>query len=95
MLDFDERDLLRLAEEAGFFPLELDYRAEISPIDPTPWETFLNSSGNPKIPTFAEAMDQALSPEEAEELTAHLRPLVEHGHGTWRMGHAYLRATKP
>jgi arsenite methyltransferase len=95
MLDFDERDLVRLAEEAGFFPIELDYRAEINPIDPTPWETFLNSSGNPKIPTFAEAMDEALSPEEKEELTEHLRPLVEEGRGTWRMAHAYLWAENP
>jgi ubiquinone/menaquinone biosynthesis C-methylase UbiE len=95
MLDFDERDLVRLAEEAGFFPLELDYRAEINPIDPAPWETFLHTSGNPKIPTFAEAMDEALSPAERKELTAHLRPLVEEGRGTWRMAHAYLWAEKP
>jgi SAM-dependent methyltransferase len=94
MLDFDERDLVRIAEEAGFFPLELDYRAEINPIDPTPWDTFLHTSGNPKIPTFAEAMDEALSPDEREELTAHLRPLVEQGRGTWRMAHAYLWAEK-
>jgi ubiquinone/menaquinone biosynthesis C-methylase UbiE len=94
MLDFDERDLVRLAEDAGFFPLELDYRAEVNPIEPTPWDTFLHSSGNPKIPTFGEAMDEALSPAEREELTAHLRPLVEQGRGTWRMAHAYLWARK-
>ena len=65
MLDFDERDLIRLAEGAGFFPIELELQAEIRAMEPRPWEAFLNSSGNPKIPTVAEAMEQALTPEEA------------------------------
>jgi arsenite methyltransferase len=95
MLDFDERDLIRLAEEAGFFPIELELHAEIRPIAARPWEVFLASSGNPKIPTFAEAMDQALTPGEREQVTEHLRPLVEEGRGVWRMAHAYLTAVKP
>jgi ubiquinone/menaquinone biosynthesis C-methylase UbiE len=95
MLDFDERDLIKLAEQAGFFPIELELQAEIRAIEPRPWDAFLHSSGNPKIPTIAEAMDQALSPEERERFAAHLRTLVEEGQGVWRMAHAYLRAVKP
>ena len=95
MLDFDERDLIRLAEEAGFFPIELELQAEIRALEPRPWEVFLNSSGNPRIPTIAEAMDQALTSEERERFSAHLRTLVEEGKGVWRMAHAYLRAVKP
>jgi len=95
MLDFDERDLIRFAESAGFFPVNLELRAEIRSLDPRPWDAFLNSSGNPKIPTFAEAMDQALTPEERGRVTEHLRPLVEEGRGVWRMAHALLTATKP
>jgi arsenite methyltransferase len=95
MLDFDERDLIRFAESAGFFPLNLELQAEIRSIEPRPWDAFLHSSGNPKIPTFAEAMDAALTPEERERVTEHLRPLVEEGRGVWRMAHAYLVATKP
>jgi arsenite methyltransferase len=95
MLDFDERDLIRLAEEAGFFPIDLELQAEIRAMEPKPWDAFLNSSGNPKIPTIAEAMDQALTPEERERFAAHLRTLVEEGRGVWRMAHAYLRAVRP
>ncbi len=62
MLDFDERDLVKLAEGAGFFPVELDLHAVVRPSEPRPWEAFVNSSGNPKIPTIGEAMDQALNP---------------------------------
>jgi arsenite methyltransferase len=95
MVDFDERDLVALAEGAGLFPLELEYHAEIEPVEPRSWESFLHSSGNPKIPTLAEAMDETLSPEERDELVAVLRPAVEEGRGVWRMGSAYLRAVKP
>jgi arsenite methyltransferase len=95
MLDFDERDLVRQAEAAGFFPVRADLRLVVEPPEPRSWDGFLNSSGNPKVPTFAEAMEQALTAEEAERFTAHARPLVEQGLGRWRMGHAYLWATKP
>ncbi len=95
MFDFDERDLLRLAEDAGFFPITLEYRAEIEPAEARAWETFLHSSFNPKIPTLAEAMGQALTPEERERLVSVLRPEVEAGRGVWRMGTAYLWAVKP
>ena len=95
MLDFDERDLVKLAEDAGFFPIELELQAEIRSMEPRPWAAFLKSSGNPKIPTIEEAMDRALTPEERERFTEHLRPLVEGGRGVWRIAHAYLKATKP
>jgi arsenite methyltransferase len=95
MLDFDERDLVRLAEDAGFFPVELELRAFVRPSKPAPWEAFLKSSGNPKIPTIGEAMDRALTPEEREQVSKHLRPLVEQGKGVWRMAQAYLTAVKP
>jgi SAM-dependent methyltransferase len=95
MLDFDERDLVRLAEHAGFFPVELELLAFVRPSERHSWEAFLNTSGNPKIPTIGEAMDQALTPEERERFTQHLQPLVEEGKGVWRMAQAYLRAIKP
>lgn len=95
MFDFDERDLIGHAETAGFFPIRLDLRLDVEPQEARSWDGFLHSSGNPKAPTFAEAMKQALSAEEAERFAAHLRPHVEQGLGRWRMGSAYLWATKP
>jgi SAM-dependent methyltransferase len=95
MLDFDERDLVALAEQAGFFPVELDLAVEVTALEPAPWDRFANTPGNPKIPSLAEAMDQALTEEERRRLTAHLRPLVESGEGVGRWAKAYLRGTKP
>jgi arsenite methyltransferase len=95
MVDFDERDLLGLAERAGFFPITLDYRASVERPEPRNWQAFLRSSGNPRIPTFEEAVAAVLTEDERGRLEAELRPAVEEGRGVWRMGTAYLWAVKP
>jgi arsenite methyltransferase len=95
MVDFDERDLLRLAGDAGFFPITLEYRAEIEAPEARAWDSFLHSSFNPKVPTLAEAMEQTLTAEEQGRLISAMRPAVEEGRGVWPMGKAYLWAVKP
>jgi arsenite methyltransferase len=95
MVDFDERDLLALAEQAGFFPIHLRLDAEISRCQPRRWDAFVRAAPNPLVPTLAEAMDRALDAEERAQLTAHFRPLVEYGRGSWRMATALLHAIKP
>jgi arsenite methyltransferase len=95
MLDFDERDLLSLAEQAGFSEVHLDYRATInSEPHREDWETFYGRAGNPLIPTLKEATEEALEPDERTAFVAHLRPLVEQGKGTTREAFAYLWARK-
>jgi arsenite methyltransferase len=95
MLDFDERDLLELAADAGFLPVELTLEAEVAPAEPTPWEQFASAPGNPRIPSLAGAIAEALTNEEAERFVAHLAPLVEAGIGERRIAKAFLRGTKP
>jgi ubiquinone/menaquinone biosynthesis C-methylase UbiE len=95
MLDFDERDLMALADSAGFFPVRTDVRLVVEPSEPRSWKGFLNSAGNPRIPTFAEAMERVLSAEETDRFVEYVRPRIEQGLGRWRMGSAYLWATKP
>ncbi len=94
MVDFDERDLLIFAEEAGFREIHLELQVAIVPCEPQPWETALRSAGNPRVPTLAEAMLQALTLDEAERYAAHMRPLVEGGRGVERNAMAYLWAVK-
>jgi arsenite methyltransferase len=100
MLNFDERDLLIYAEEAGFEEIHLEYRADITQGnhlfsgEGPGWEHLLKSSGNPKIPTLEEAMNEALKPEEIERFTTHLRPLVERNEGKGMSAHAFLRAAR-
>lgn len=97
MIDFDERDLVAAAEEAGFVDIRLYLVLEVTtePMWETrDWHVFLDSSPNPLAPTFREALDTALSPEEVEQLTAVLRPQIERGEGTTRMARAFLTARK-
>lgn len=94
MLDFDERTLLRLAEDVGFEEVHLELQLDVDLQPPARWEVALNSSGNPRIPTLAEAMGQALSLEEAQQLSAHLRPQVERGTGRHRSALAHLWAVR-
>lgn len=103
MLNFDERDLLTFAEQAGFAEIDLELQVAIKqpkPLDHSDettkhkWETLLNSSGNPLNPTLEEAIAQVLSPQEAEQFMAYLRPLVETMQGRERQALVYLWAVK-
>lgn len=95
MVDFDERDLLDLAEAAGFREIHLEYRADIEPAEPRSWETVLHASANPRVPTLAEAMAQALTPNEAARYEGYLRPIIERGEGVSRSATVDLWAVKP
>jgi hypothetical protein len=80
MLDFDDRDLVRLAEQAGFGYVRLDLRVTVTSWrPPVPWDRFLHSSPNPKVPPIGDILVRALSPARLAAFTAHLRPLVESG----------------
>jgi len=95
MLDFDERDLITFAENAGFKEIYLELQSEIKPpVDIMTWENYIHVAGNPKIPTLEEAIQQTLTRDEAEKFIAHLRPLVESKQGTKRSSRAYLWAVK-
>lgn len=96
MVDFDERDLVRLAERAGFGEIRLELTIEIGPNrDEMPtWDDLMQIAFNPKVPTLAEAIAQVLSAEEQAALVTYLRPLVEAGAGQSRSAVAYLWAKK-
>lgn len=98
MLNFDERSLLTMAEEAGFSEVHLHFEVDLATPKSLPWfsswESFLNAAGNPLAPTLAEAMETALSRDEVERFTNHLKPLVEAGRGVSRNACAYLWAVR-
>jgi arsenite methyltransferase len=94
MTDFDDRDLVRLAERAGFAEVDLELQVTVrSSRPPVPWDRFLRMSGNPLVPPLADVLDRALTEQEKAEFTAHLRPLVESGAGEDRRAVAYLKAS--
>lgn len=94
MGDFDERDLIVYAEKAAFKEIHLELQIEIKPSENTNWSVMMHTAWNPKIPTLEEALQQALTPGEAEKFVGHLRPLVESKQGINRGARAYLWAVK-
>jgi SAM-dependent methyltransferase len=95
MLDFDERDLVRHAERAGFADVSLELRVTVkNGKRPVPWDRALRMSGNPLVPPLGEVLDRVLSPREIAEFTAHVKPLVESGTGRERQALAYLAAAR-
>ncbi len=98
MMDFDETDLFRFAEDAGFVnvTVALELRSVDRPVVAgADWSTLLATSPNPLAPTFGEAIEQALTSEEAAKFEAYLRPLVdERTHGRDRKAAAFVTADK-
>ena len=95
MFDFDERRLLELADAAGFFPLRLELESAIEAPDFRSWDALLNIPPNPRAPSLADAMVDALDEQERKLLVSHLRPLVEGGLGVSRRSHLFLTGVKP
>jgi len=95
MTDFNERDLFTFAEQAGFSAIHMNISLQqLGHKETLSWEQFLSSQIDPRIPTIKDAMQQALTPYEYEQLSAYLRPLVEAGQGLHRGAWIYLRAIK-
>jgi arsenite methyltransferase len=95
MVDFDERDLLRFAEAAGFGEIHLDYHVDID-IEPVrmTWSTMLRHAPNPLVPTLREVLDEALIGIEREALAERLRVQLEQGATRRRFASAYLTAVR-
>jgi arsenite methyltransferase len=95
MLNFTEKDLLRHAESAGFEEIHLELHVDVKPGTwVADWQRLLDTSPNPNAHTAREAIEGALTEEEAARLEAQIRPLADAGRGVIRDASAYLSAVK-
>jgi arsenite methyltransferase len=97
MMDFDERDLVRFAETAGFARIHLECHIDIEPAEhlrAISLETLLDIAPSPLAPTLREALHDALDAPERERFLAHLAREVEDGEPIRRTAVAYLAARK-
>lgn len=93
MIDFDERDLLTGAEEAGFTDLRLQYEATIGPVLPTrgmALSTFLDFAPNPAVPPFGQLVSETFDAAEQQLFLGHLEAQLATGVGRSTMAAAYL-----
>jgi arsenite methyltransferase len=94
MMNFDESDLVALAQDVGFDAVELVLHVADAPAPRQDWESFVHSSPNPMAPTMLEAVAASLDGAEATRFLNALRASVEAGIGRYRTAGAYLRARK-
>lgn len=98
MTDFDDRDLVRLAEAAGFKPIHLECHIDIEPgslMRASSLAGLLNRAPNPLAPTVGDAVEAALTKTEQNRFLAHLERVIAEDQPVRRSAVAYLTARKP
>lgn len=103
MIDFDDRDLLHLAEVAGFEEVHLASQIDVQPasedesgsvLRPHSLAAFLDIAPNPLAPTLGEAINHALTDPEREQFLGHLQRALQEHRAVRRSAVAYLTAHK-
>jgi ubiquinone/menaquinone biosynthesis C-methylase UbiE len=98
MMGFDDRDLVRFADDAGFETVHVECHIDIargSWMEPVNLGAFLDSAPNPNVPTLREAISATLTEDEQRRFVSELdRALAENDY-LRRTAGAYLLATKP
>ncbi|GAB0117333.1 class I SAM-dependent methyltransferase [Acidisoma sp. 7E03] len=95
MTNFTERDLLRLAQNAGFTDLDLQLHIQVESPRPIAWQTFLAISPHPLAPTLGTILRDRFSEAERRLFEESLRPVIEEGQYPMTERMAYLSATRP
>ena len=74
MLNFDQHDLVRMAEAAGFVDVEMDLQIDVDTASGiVSFEAWLRTAPNPTAPPMRTAIEQALAPEAGAAFIDHLR----------------------
>ena len=97
MMDFDDRDLVRLAEAAGFDRIHMECHIDVEPgslMRALSIGALLDMAPNPHAPTARESIAAALTQPEQERFVAHLGRVVAEGEPLRRSAVAYLAASK-
>ncbi len=97
MMGFDDRDLARLAEAAGFETVHVECHIDISSgswAHPVDLEALLDIAPNPNAPTLREAIDATLSEAERRRFLDELGRAAAENDAVRRTAGAYMLATK-
>jgi hypothetical protein len=83
----------------GFTNVNVTLELTSSDHDPfaVAWNDWLKIRPNPNAPSFGEAIDDALSPDEADRFQTYLSPLMDDpsAAGRFRNANVYVSAVKP
>lgn len=96
MLDFDDRDLVRWATQAGFPDVRLTLHHEVVPgaWRATTFDTLLDGAPNPFAPTLRETIHRVLDGPERQRLLDYLQDQFTSTLPTQHWAVAYLQARR-
>jgi arsenite methyltransferase len=97
MMGFDDRDLVRLAEQAGFDRIHVECHIDVEPgslMRSVTVAALLGSAPNPSAPTVGEAIAAALTEPEHQRFVAALEQALTEDRAVRRMAVAYVAACK-
>jgi ubiquinone/menaquinone biosynthesis C-methylase UbiE len=95
---FDDRDLVRFAQAAGFECVRSECNITIEPgslMNPVSFEALLDGAPNPNAPTTREAIAAALTEPQQERFLAELKRAFTQGKPVRKMAGVYLVASDP
>lgn len=95
LTNYNERDLLRLFESAGFVNVHLRLHIDSIPALPMPWLAFLASSPRAQAPTMGEILGSQFTSAERIEFEQIFRANIEAGTTIERNVNAYIFADSP
>ena len=91
MMNFSERDLVRLAEETGFADIHAELRIDVGSgswvLD---WDRLMGTTPNPNASSVGESIRAALTEREAARFGSQMRPIVDGGDGVLRSAFSYV-----
>jgi arsenite methyltransferase len=97
MMGFDDRDLVDLAENAGFHQVHLECHIDRQPgsvLQHVSLQALLDGAPNPLAPTVQEAIEASLTPSEQRHFVRELEQSVTEKNYVRRSAVAYLAAEK-
>lgn len=97
MMDFDDRDLARLVEHAGFERIHVECHIDVAPGSVMPAgnaEALLERAPNPTASTVGEAIEAGLTASERQRFLSVLDQAIRDGNAIRRMAVAHVLATK-
>ena len=95
LANYSERDLIRVAQAAGFDELHLELHIDVIRAPIPTWQAFLESSPHPLAPPLSVILAEQFSAEERQLFERVMRPLIEDPRSVATDRVAYLTARKP
>ncbi|MDE8346259.1 MAG: class I SAM-dependent methyltransferase [Acidocella sp.] len=94
LTNYTERDLLRMAREAGFGEVDLTLHMQARQAPAVQWEVFLARTPHPRAPSLAEIMASRFDAAERDLFEQIMRPVVEAGGRPGVNRLVYMKAVK-